>query len=348
MDAVRRFGDLDDGREVGVWRLGSKPGPVVEVLDLGAAVHRLEVRGADGRRRNVVLGHRTAQDYLDGRYFLGAVVGRYANRIRGGRFDLQGEEVQVGVNDRGNQLHGGPDGFHRRTWTVMSHDASTLALRLLSEDGDQGFPGNLEVTAVYAVSDCGLTLDLAARSDKATIVNLTSHVYLNLDGNGSGPVDDHLLHVAADRYLPVDATGIPTGPPLPVEGTPFDLRRPARLGAVVRADHPQIVEARGVDHDFLLSHPTAEPAVTLTSTTNGTVMRLFCDQPGLQVYTGNFLNGSTVGSDAASYRQGDGIALEPQRHPDTPNRPDLGSAVLLSDETYMHSIHWCFREEHVS
>jgi galactose mutarotase-like enzyme len=322
--------------------VGSEPGPVLELLDLGATVHRLWVTGGDGVRRNVVLGHATAAEHLASRHFIGSTVGRYANRVAGGRFPLEGREVRLEGNDRGNHLHGGPDGFDRRIWTLEDGSEDHAELRLVSPDGDQGFPGRLETRVRFETTRDSILIRFEATTDAVTVVNLTSHAYFNLDGEGTGGVDEHRLSVEADAYLPVDGTGIPTGGPEPVSGTPFDLRRPTRIGDVVRDAHPQIRAARGIDHNYVLAGSGPRLAATLASPRTGTRMELHTDQPGLQVYTGNFLEGSTGSTEGRLYRQGDGIALEPQLLPDSPNRPDFASPVLRPGETYRALLEWRF------
>jgi len=223
--------------------IGQAPGPVLQVLDLGATMHSLEVTCGDGVRRNVLLGHATPQEYLDSTDYLGGTIGRYANRIAAGRFTLEGVEYQLGTHDRGNHLHGGPDGFDRRVWEVVDVGESHVRLRLESPAGDQGFPGLLRVGARFEVTGDQVRLDLEATTDAPTLVNLTSHAYVNLAGAGS--IDDHVLLVRAARFTPVDDTGIPVGGHAPVEGTPFDLRHPTLLGPAVREPHPQVVSAGG-------------------------------------------------------------------------------------------------------
>ena len=331
------------GDQTRVLTIGRAPGVVLEVLDLGATVHALHVTGGDGVRRNVVLGHPDPRDHLGSTHFLGGTIGRYANRIREGRFELDGQPVTVGTNDRGNALHGGPDGFDQRVWTVEEHTDDTLVLGLLSPDGDQGFPGALAVRARFTVGDASARLDLEATTDAPTVVNLTSHAYWNLAGEGSGAVDDHTLQVEADRWEPVDPTGIPVGDPESVDGTPFDLREPRRVGDVVRDRHPQLLAAAGLDHDLVLTGSGWRRVATLTAASVDTRMELWTDQPALQVYSGNGLDGTVPSTQGRSYRQGDGIALEPQLPPDSPNRPDLArAAVLRPGATYAAAIEWRF------
>lgn len=337
-----RFGTTPDAQPVRCLSIGSPPGPVLEVLTLGASVHRLEVVGGDGVRRNVVLGHADVAERLASSDYLGGTIGRYANRIAGGRFPLEGREVQVGAHDRGNSLHGGPDGFDRRVWTVVSHEPDEVVLELVSPDGDQGFPGQVRVRVGYRVDGAVVRVDMSGTTDAPTLVNLTNHAYFNLDGAGAGTIDDHLLTVHADEFTPVDATGIPLGEHAPVAGTPFDLRTPSRLGQHVRAAHHQIVEARGLDHNFVVRGTGLRVHAVLESPRTATRLELLSDQPGLQVYTGNFLDGAGSGARGRLHRQGDGIALEPQLYPDSPHHPEWPSAVLRPGMVYRAGLAWSF------
>jgi aldose 1-epimerase len=312
--------------------LGSPPGPVLEVLDLGATVHRLWVTGGDGVRRNVVLGHATAEEYLTSKDYIGATVGRYANRIRGARFELDGETVQVEPNERGNQLHGGPLGFDKHVWEVLDHGRDTAVLQMVSPDGDQGFPGTVTARAGFAVLDDGLRLTLEATTDATTVVALTSHAYVNLDGDGSGPVSEQQLQVMAEAYLPTDGDGIPDQV-VPVEGSPFDLRTPRLLGEVADVDHCFAITGGGEG---------LQVAAVLDSPTTRTRAVLLADQPGLQVYAGRGFDGSTRSTTGSAYGPGSGVALEPGLFPDTPNRPEFGSAVLRPEETYSWYASWRF------
>ena len=328
---ARPFGESSRG-PVRLLSIGSQPGPVIELLDLGATVHRLWLTGGDGVRRNVVLGHATAGEYLDSVDYIGGTIGRYANRIKGGRFSLDGRVVQLATNEHGNHLHGGPEGFHRRVWEVVRHSDDQLTLRLGSPSGDQGFPGELVVLAAFETTADSVRVRFEAVTDAPTVMNLTSHAYFNLDGDGSGSVENQVLRVAATRYLPVDAHGIPLEPQ-PVVGTPFDLRDPGRLGDVVG-------RTGGLDHSFVLDGDG--PAAVLDSSATRTRLELHTDQPGLQVYSGGGLDGSRHSTTGQPYHRDAGLALEPQRFPDTPNRPEFGSAVLRPGETYRARLEWRF------
>jgi aldose 1-epimerase len=344
MPRTRSFGEMPDERPVTAYELGGE-GPVrLTVLDLGAAVQRLLLSGADGVEVGVVLGHDDAAAYLHGNAFHGAVVGRYANRIAHARFTLDGVPHHLAANEGENCLHGGVDGFHRRLWTVLEHSDTSLTLELVSPDGDQGFPGTLTARTRYSVSGGTVTIDLSATTTATTVVSLTNHSYFNLAGDGSGTIDHHRLTVDADHYLPVDQASIPLGHFEAVAGTPFDLTSPAPVGERVRVAHPQVAQAQGVDHAFQLHGTGMRRAARLEDPASGRALEVHTDQPSLQVYTGNFLTGSAPGRAGRLLRQGDGIALETQRHPDAPNQPQLGEAVLRPGETYRATTQWRFTE----
>ncbi len=328
------FGTLADGRRVERLVLGEAPHPVVHVLTLGATVHRLEVTGGDGRRRNVVLGHPDVATYLGSPYYLGGVVGRYANRIAEGRFELDGRVVHVPANDRGHALHGGPDGFDRRLWEVQERGSDWAVLRLSSPDGDMGFPGTVEATATYEVHANSVRLVLEAVTDAPTVVNLTSHVYLNLDGGGT--VADHRLWVPADRWTPVDETGIPGGAHETVDGTPFDLREPALL----RTRFAMLPD--GYDHNLLVGGSGLRRVATLESPVSGVRVEVGADQPGLQLFTSGTFDGTRPDADGRPLPRYAGVALEPQLFPDSPNHPDWPSAVLVPGNLYRSHIEWSF------
>jgi aldose 1-epimerase len=303
--------------------LGSAPGPVLEVLDLGATVHRVWVTCGDGVRRNVVLGHRTPEEYLVSKDYVGGTIGRYANRIKGARFELGGELVRLDANEGANQLHGGPVGFDKQVWQVAEHSDDRAVLVLSSPRGDQGFPGQVNARAEFAVLADSVRLTLEAVADAPTILGMTSHVYWNLDG--AGTIDAHRLRVPARHYVAVDADGIPLASE-PVAGR-FDLRDAPRLGD------------RVLDHNFVLD---GAPAATLDSERSGIRMDLTTDQPGLQVYTGDGFDGTRRSTTGVRYGPRAGVALEAQLFPDTPNRPEFGSAVLRPGETYRSHIEWRF------
>ncbi len=323
--------------------LGRAPGPELHLIPVGATVQRLVVTCGDGVRRDVALGLPDAEAVRRSPDYLGSVVGRYANRIARGHLPLGGVDHALPANDRGHHLHGGPDGFHTRDWRVVEQSATGAVLELVSPDGDAGYPGEVTARASYTVTGEGVELELTATTTAETVVNLTSHAYLNL--HGAGTIDDHVLTVPAGRYTPVDATSIPLGDHAPVDGTPFDLRRPTALGEVIRGEHPEVRAARGIDHNLVVDGEGWRQVAVLDGPATRTRVEIWSDQPGLQVYTGNFLDGSALDRTGRMLRQGDGIALEPQLHPDTPHHapgPDWPSAVLHPGETYRNRIAWRF------
>lgn len=309
----------------------------LETIAYGARVHRLRVPTASGPR-DVVLGHADVAAYRAATDYMGATVGRYANRIGRGRLPLGDGVHRLAANENGNTLHGGPEGFGERVWDVVLAAPDRVEYELTSPDGDQGFPGEVTATSVYAVRPDGVDLELAATCTATTVISLTNHSYFNLSGGGS--VDDHRLTVPADLYTPTTQDLLPTGELAPVDGTPLDLRRPTRLGDAVRSPHGALAAARGIDHNLV---PRGEGLrVVAVLEVDDLRLTVESDAPGLQVYTGNFLDGSSRGRDGRPYRQGDGLCLEPQRFPDAPNHDGFGNVVLHPGETYRHRIRWTF------
>jgi aldose 1-epimerase len=347
------FGAMPDGRPVEAVVLTNAHGLSVRVIAYGASLQSLRVPDRDGHFADIVLGYASLKGYLEKPQYFGATVGRYANRIAKGRFVLDGHTYQVPVNDGPNSLHGGTRGFDKVLWTIgkVGHDAgkASVTLTYVSPDGDMGYPGKLEVTAVYTLDDQDrLSIRYAATTDKPTIVNLSNHTYWNLAGEGAGSVMDQRLTIAADAFLPIDATSIPTGGVRKVEGTPFDFRQPKPIGRDIRTADPQLLNGRGYDHNWVVSR-TPAPAPRMVARVedphSGRVLTLSSDQPGLQFYSGNFLDGTTVGTGGHVYRQGDAFVLEPQLYPDTPNQPAFGSARLDPGHEYRNQIVYRFTTE---
>jgi aldose 1-epimerase len=332
------FGSTPDGRPVELHRLRSAAGLVVEILTYGAAVHRVLVPADDRAPVNVALGCPTLEGYLaQPRHYLGAIVGRCANRIAGGRLALDGVVHELARNEGQTTLHGGPAGFDAQVWEVADAGLTRLALRRVSPDGEMGFPGTLEVEVVYAVDGDALRIDYRAVADAPTVVNLTNHTCWNLAGEGSGSIEEHLLTVHASAYTPVAPGLIPTGEIAPVEGTPLDFRAPTPIGSRLREGHEQLALARGYDHNLVLDR--AEPgalvrAARLEDQRSGQTLEVHTTEPGLQLYSGNFLDGTVVGTGGRAYRQGDGVALEPQRFPDAPNQPSFPSTELRPGDVF--------------
>lgn len=322
----------------------------VSIITYGAAIQAAHVLDRNGMTSDVALGYPTLDGYLVKPEYFGATVGRVANRIAGGRFTLDGRTHRVPVNNGPNSLHGGTAGFDRQVWTVtdVQQGASPrVTLQLVSPDGDQGYPGTLTATAVYALDGDRLSLEYSATTGRPTVVNLSNHAYWNLAGEGAATgAMDHLLTIAADRYMPTDATAIPTGEMRPVEGTAFDFRTPVAVGARVRdGAEEQLRFGRGYDHNWVVSEAKAAAprlVARLEHAASGRVLELFSDQPGLQFYSGNFLDATVVGKSGRLYRQGDAVVLEPQAHPDTPNRPEFGSVRLDPGQVYRSRIEFRF------
>lgn len=316
--------------------VGAEPGPVLRVSPLGARVVSLTV-GVGGGRREVTCGVED-EAYRRTPHFLGATVGRYANRISRGHLALDGADHQLATQANGHTLHGGPDGFDRRTWEVVESSGEHVVLTLDSPDGDEGFPGRVRATVRYDVTPDGVVVTLSATTDAPTVVNLTNHSYFSLGAPGASDVRDHRVQVASDRFTPVDAELIPTGALADVAGTPFDLRTPTLLADVVAGDHPQLVN--GIDHNYVLDGTT--PQVRLVSPTGDLTLEMSTDQPGVQVYTGQGLEDVVVDGAAPDYPAFAGIALEPQVFPDSPHHPEWPSAVLRPGEEYSHVTAWRF------
>ncbi|XKK59475.1 galactose mutarotase [Streptomyces sp. ARC32] len=337
------FGRLADGTKVYRWSL-ENGGTRMKVLSYGGVVQSLEVPDRRGRYANVSLGFDNLDDYVARSPHFGALIGRYGNRIAKGRFTLDGTTYQLSVNDGENSLHGGALGFDYRVWDVepFTRGSDTgLVLHYVSVDGEMGYPGTLRVKVTYTLTRRGdWRVDYEATTDRATVVNLTSHVYWNLAGEGSGTIEDHELAIAASRYTPTDAGLIPTGELARVAGTPFDFRRGKPVGRDIRDAHPQLVTAKGFDHNWVLDKGITdrpEHIATLREHASGRTLRIATDQPGLQFYSGNFLDGTLTGTGGSLYRQGDALCLETQHFPDSPNHPSFPSTVLRPGETYRTS-----------
>lgn len=342
------FGEMADGESVQSVTLEGENGVSVVLITLGASIQAFNVPDRNGRTADITIGYDNVADYFDAPNYWGQTIGRYANRIAKGRFEIDGRPYQITLNNDGNTLHGGTVGFDKRNWKLVSvSDAGGKAVAVMSlhsPDGDQGYPGNMDVTVTYTLDDAGsLTIEFSAESDAPTVVNLTNHALFNLGGDGwvYGTYDQKLT-IPASHYLPVDAGLIPTGERRPVEGTVFDFRKGRMMYDGVRdASDDQIVLGRGWDHNWILDKgATAQPelAARVEHELSGRVLEVLTTEPGLQFYSGNFLIGTLVGKDQYLYRMGDAIALEPQKFPDTPNQPAFGSAQLDRGEIYRHTM----------
>ncbi|MBW4329934.1 galactose mutarotase [Stakelama sp. CBK3Z-3] len=345
------FGTMPDGHAVEKITLANDHGMRLSIITLGASVQALDLPDRDGKSADVVLGYDTLEGYIKKGNFFGAIVGRVANRIADGRFTLDGKQYQVPINNGDNALHGGPEGFDKKVWTVVSVKGGakpSVTLRYVSPDGEMGFPGKLTTTATYSIDEGNhMRLDLSATSDAPTVVNLSNHTYWNLAGEGApqGALDEKLT-IPARWYTPTDAGSIPTGEFRDVSGSIFDFRKPMRVALHVRdGSDPQIVLARGYDHNWVVSRkpPAAMQLMArLEDPDTGRAMEIRSNQPGVQFYSGNFFDSTLVGKKGHLYRQGDAIVLEPQAFPDTPNRPEFGSVRLAPGQTYENHILYTF------
>jgi aldose 1-epimerase len=339
------FGKTADGTPVEIYTLRNDKGCEARIMTYGGIVVSLKVPDKNGNFGDVVLGYDKLDDYVKNSPFFGALVGRYGNRIAKGKFTLAGKEYTLALNNAPNNLHGGPIGFDKRVWkatTLLTADGPVLKLNYLSQDGDQGFPGNLNVTATYTLTaDNGLLLNYTATTDKATLCNLTQHSYFNLAGKGD--VLNYLVYINADKFTPVDKTLIPTGELKPVEGTPFDFRKPTAIGARINAADEQIKFGNGYDHNWVINKPPGKLGLVarVTDPATGRVMEVLSTEPGVQFYTGNFLDGYT-GKGGWVYKNRSGLCFEPQHYPDSPNHPQFPSTALKPGETYQNTILYRF------
>ena len=315
-----------------VHRLVNRHGNSVSFIALGGAIVSIEMPDRNGRRANIALAFADLDAYAKQRIYFGCLVGRYANRIAGARFSLDGVEYRLAATDRGSCVHGGLVGFGKAVWSVEQDADPSAILTHHSPDGDDGFPGHLDVRVRYTLTDADeLRIEYEATADRPTLVNLTNHTYFNLAGEGSGDVLRHELQIHAANYTPADADLIPTGEIAPVEGTPFDFRRPRAIGERIRVAHPQMIAGQGYDLNYVIdreSERALAPAALLRDPDSGRSMEVLSTEPGLQLYTGNLLDSTVVGPSGRLYRQSDGLCLETHNFPDAPNRPEFPSPVL--------------------
>ena len=334
-----------NGRPVSLYTLTNTRGMQVKITNFGGTVTSILVPDRRGRMGDVALGYDSLPNYqknLGGTYF-GALIGRYGNRIARGRFALDGTAYKLFINNKPNTLHGGKVGYNLKTWAASKAQVANgvgLALHYLSKDGEEHYPGNLDIHVVYSLTnDNALHIDYTATTDKDTVLNLTNHTYFNLNGAGNGTVMDHQMMLNADRYTPIDKTSIPLGPLAPVAGTPFDFRTPHRIGARINAHNTQLLNGKGYDHNFVLNQPGKAMilAARVYAPQSGRVLTVYTDQPGVQLYTGNFLNGTTVGKGGKVYRHRDAFCLETQHYPDSPNHPKYPTTELKPGQTYHYT-----------
>jgi aldose 1-epimerase len=335
------FGKTADGEAVDIYTLTNARNIEARIMTYGGIVVSLKTPDRNGKVEDVVLGFDNLDGYLKGHPFFGALVGRYANRIAKGRFTLNGVEYKLAQNNNGNSLHGGERGFDKRVWTakeVGGAEGPGLELTYVSKDGEEGYPGTLTSVVTYRLTDNDeLRISYAATTDKDTVLNLTNHSYFNLAGPAGGDILKHELMLNADRFTPVDAGLIPTGELKSVKGTPFDFTQPTAIGARINGTDQQLVLGKGYDHNFVLNRSDDTSlvlAARATEPTSGRVLEVSTTQPGVQFYTGNFLDGKVVGKAGKSYQYRYGFCLETQHYPDSPNKPEFPSVVLKPGQQY--------------
>jgi aldose 1-epimerase len=342
------FGKTSDGTPVEIYTLTNANGVEVKAITYGCIITSLKVPDRAGKFADVVLGYDTLDGYLKDSPYFGAVVGRYGNRIAKGQFTLSGKAYKLATNNGSNHLHGGNKGFDKVVWTATSKTGSDrvgVAFTRASPDGEEGYPGNLKVTVTYTLTDSNeLVVDYQASTDKATPVNLTQHSYFNLAAD-DGDILGHQLTIDADRYTPVDDTLIPTGELASVAGTPFDFRKPAAIGARIHTDNVQLKSGKGYDHNWVLNRTKTglEHAVRVIEPKSGRMLDIATTEPGVQFYSGNFLDGSIEGKGGRVYKQRSGFCLETQHYPDSPNHPNFPSTILQPGRTSTSETVFTFR-----
>ena len=342
----QEFGKMAGGEAVDLYVLKNANGIEVAVTNYGATVVSVKTPDAKGNIADIVLGFDNLQGYLSPEPYLGAVVGRYGNRIAKGTFKLDGKEYSLPINNGANSLHGGVKGFDKVVWTAEAKGDNAVVLSYLSKDGEEGYPGNLSVKVTYTLTDTNdLQIDYFATTDKDTVVNLTNHSYFNLAGQGKGDILGHDMQLNSDKFTPVDAGLIPTGELKPVEGTPFDFRKPTAIGSRINDADEQLKLGGGYDHNFVLNRG-AEPlalAAHVSEATSGRVLEVWTAEPGVQFYTGNFLDGTVKGKGGVAYAKRFGFCLETQHYPDSPNQPAFPTTTLKPGQEYKTTTVWKFR-----
>ena len=340
-----------DGEQVSLFTLSNANGMEVKLTNYGGIITSVVVPDRDGNMDNVTLGFDNLDDYVEGHPYFGNITGRYANRIARGTFDIEGEDFYLAVNNAPNTLHGGEKGFDKVVWAaeeVSGEGEVGVKLSRVSPDMEEGYPGNLAVEVTYTLTDNDeIRIDYHATTDEPTHVNLTNHAYWNLAGDGSGTADNHVLTLMASNYTPVDASLIPTGEIAPVAGTPMDFTTPHPIGERIRDEFEQLVIGRGYDHNFVLDRPSPDDdsllvAAVVEEPESGRTLTISTTEPGIQFYSGNFLDATEIGAAGKMYRQGDAFALETQHFPDSPNQPEFPSTLLEPNEEFNSTTIYAF------
>ncbi len=339
--AKKPFGKTPDGQQVDLYVLTNKSGAEAAITTYGGAVVSLKIPDRGGKLADVVLGYDTVDGYVTDKSYFGAIVGRYGNRIAHAQFSLEGKTYTLAKNNGDNSLHGGIKGFNKAAWAAKELPAKggqALELTYVSKDGEEGFPGNLQVRVVYTFTDSNeLKIEYHATTDKTTVVNLTNHSYFNLAGPGTGDILGHQLMIAADKFTAVDSGLIPTGELREVQATPFDFRKLTAIGARINHDDEQLKLGNGYDHNFVLRRGAGDPislAARVVEPNSGRMLEVWTTEPGVQFYTGNFLDGTAHGKGSQAYERRAAFCLETQHFPDSPNQPTFPSVVLKPGERY--------------
>ena len=345
------FGVLSDNKLVSLYTIENQQGMKVSITDFGSTVTAILVQDRSETLFDVVLGYENIDDYVNDPYYMGGIIGRYANRIAGGNVSLDGETYQLTLNDDPNHLHGGNNGFNKVLWDshIQNKDGNqTLVMEYDSPAGEEGYPGGLNVSIRYELSaNNELLISMKGETDKSTFVNLTAHLYFNLNGAGSGTAESHLLKINAEQYLPIDSNHIPTGVLESVDNTPMDFRRIRSIEDKINLEHEQLALGNGYDHNWVLDNwdRTLREAGTLTGNDSGITMTLSTTLPGLQLYTGNYLASTSAGKESKTYGFRSGICLEPQFFPNSPNMSQFPNTELSPGEIYEHQIRYRFGNE---
>jgi len=343
------FGNLPDGTPIEIYTLKNGNGMEARICTYGGIVVSLTARDRNGQFADVVLGYDNLDGYVKNNSpYFGCLVGRYGNRIGGAKFTLEGKTYTLAANNGPNSLHGGLKGFDKVVWKAKPLTGAALELTYLSKDGEEGFPGNLEVTAVYRLTeDNSLRLDFTAKTDKTTVCNLTQHSYFNLRGQGNGDVLGHKVYINSDKTTPVDKELITTGGYAPVDGTPFDFRKPTTIGARINDPDTVLQYGPGYDHNWVINKPFGKLGLQarVYEPTSGRVLEVWSTEPGLQFYAGNFLDGTITGKGGKVYQRRTGFAMEPQHYPDSPNKPEFPTTELKPGQTYKNTIIYKFTTE---
>lgn len=329
-----------EGRKVNSYTLSNDSNTVVKILNYGGIITSIFTPDRDGNIIDVVLGYDELEDYVEDNFYFGAIIGRYGNRIAEGKLQLEGTNINLSINNPPNHLHGGVNGFNKVVWDaneIINEDEIGVELSYVSKDGEEGYPGNLSVTVVYTLTnDNEIKINYSANTDKTTVCNLTNHSYFNLNDGGATDILDHELIINAEYFLDTNSSLIPTGEMLKVKNTPFDFRVANKIGDRINENNEQIKYANGYDHNYIISKNNGELclAAEAKETKSGRILRIYTDQPGIQFYTGNFLNGTKNGKKGVLYKQRNGFCLETQHFPDSPNKLNFPSTVLNKDEIY--------------